>query len=269
MAKRIRFSKTELDALREALMEEFAKELDKLSAAEAVVNFRRTVKTDQPNAGRVRVDFTPVAFAKMISLLDASEDEIAWHGLVENPEENRYVITDIMVYPQTVTGVTVVTDQEQYTEWLMKLPDEVFNKLHMQGHSHVRMATSPSTTDLNHQSSIVRQLTTNDFYIFMIFNKKLERNVKVYDMRTNTLYENEDVSIGICDEGFDQAEFLKQSMSMVVKHTPTVYAGTPLKVKNASKVSRRKADRQPGTTYACYPGDYDEDDDGWWSVNNF
>ena len=44
----------------------------------------------------------------------------------------------------------------------------------MHGHSHVNMGTSPSATDTKLQEDHLAQLQDNDFYIFLIVNKKRE-----------------------------------------------------------------------------------------------
>lgn len=86
---------------------------------------------------------------------------------------------------------------------------------HMQGHSHVNMAPSPSSVDLNHQEEILEMMGEHDFYIFMIWNKSFASNIKVYDMDVNTLYENGDVAVKLLDEDESLDEFLKDAKSMV------------------------------------------------------
>lgn len=58
-------------------------------------------------------------------------------------------------------------------------------------------------------------LGDNDFYIFMIWNKSFASNIKVYDMKENTLFENSDVSVKILDEVGDLNEFLADAKAMV------------------------------------------------------
>ena len=78
-------------------------------------------------------------------------------------EKDTYLISDILVYPQEVTGSTVTTDQNEYEMWLMKQEDDVFNNIRMQGHSHVNMSTSPSSVDLNLYDGILSQLDSDMF----------------------------------------------------------------------------------------------------------
>lgn len=173
------------------------------------------------------VYFTAAAWAKMALLIKEFDKEIAWHGVAHRMGEveeelpldtnaREYVITDIVVYPQTVTAASVEMNTEKYAEWLMKnADDERFNHLFMQGHSHVNMATTPSSVDLNHQEEILGMMGEKDFYIFMIWNKSFSSNVKVYDMEENTLYETGDVTVKLLDEDDSLEEFLKEAKSMV------------------------------------------------------
>ena len=67
--------------------------------------------------------------------------EIGWHGLARKLENNEgYAITNTLLYPQIITATTVNTDQKKYQDWLNAQPDEVFNQIKMQGHSHVSMS---------------------------------------------------------------------------------------------------------------------------------
>lgn len=116
---------------------------------------------------KATVFFTPDAWAKMVTLLREFDKEVAWHGVArrgENEEANEYIISDILVYPQTVSGASVEMDTEEYAKWIMdNAEDDRFNNIHMQGHSHVNMAPNPSSVDLNHQEEILNMLGRRRF----------------------------------------------------------------------------------------------------------
>jgi hypothetical protein len=84
--------------------------------------------------------FTLKAYRKTLALVTEFSDEVGWHGAVSRLGVNEFVIEDIFVYPQQVTGSTVSTEQAAYTEWLYGLDDDTFGKIRMQGHSHVNIA---------------------------------------------------------------------------------------------------------------------------------
>jgi len=167
--------------------------------------------------------FKPAAFAKMMMLINSFDSEVAWHGTVTR-EDRVYVVQDIFVYPQKVSGASVNTDQEEYEKWLYGLDDEQFNDLRFQGHSHVNMGVTPSSVDLNHQERIVEQLEDDMFYIFMIWNKKMEYTVKIFDLTTNTLYEKKDVNVFIGEVPFDNADFIKDAKAMVKSASYNAYS---------------------------------------------
>lgn len=162
--------------------------------------------------------FDPVAFNKMKTLIKEFDDEVAWHGVAvrgEDESKDEYYISDILVYPQTVTSVTVETDQQEYSMWLMSQEDEIFNNIRMQGHSHVNMGVTPSGVDETHQEKIIEQLEDDMFYIFMICNKSGKKYAKIYDYKKNILFENSDITVKVLDDGSGINEFLEHAKKIV------------------------------------------------------
>ncbi len=180
-----------------------------------------------PDVGRkATIYMTPEAYFKMLTLLSGFDKEVAWHGVAhrygEDIDTDEYIITDILVYPQTVTGATVDMDETEYANWLMEnADDERFNNLRMQGHSHVRMATNPSATDIHHQETILDMLGEDDFYIFMIYNKNLAKTVKIFDLKKNVMFDNADINVTVLFESETSDEFLKEAKRLVVEKTYT------------------------------------------------
>ena len=161
---------------------------------------------------------TQEAYRKIVALVMNFASEVAWHGTVTRLGNNEFVIEDVFVYPQEVTGATVNTDQKAYTEWLYSLDDDTFNQIRMQGHSHVNMGVSPSGVDDKHRQQILDQLEPDMFYVFMIWNKSLTVHTLIYDMARNILYEDGDVSVKLIDdEGMN--EFLADANKKVQKPT--------------------------------------------------
>lgn len=203
-------------ALLERVQKEFIESLSKQKMFDGTIKYEQKFKWEA-DGGIAHVVFTPAAFAKMTMLVQKFDTEIAWHGVVTRSEADPtvFTISDIIVYPQVVSGSTVNTDQEEYTKWLFGLDDDTFNNLKMQGHSHVSFSTSPSAVDLTHQSKILEQVEDGMFYIFMIWNKKYEHNIKIYDMRNNTLYEDDDIAVSVGDDDLDLDAFIKESRDAV------------------------------------------------------
>ncbi len=237
--------------------DEFEKALSTTKLADGKITFTKTFTADSKKA---EVHFTSLAWRKMTSLLSSFDKEVAWHGVAfrsDDDSKDEYIITDIVVYPQTVTGANVEMDTEKYAMWLMEnADDERFNDIRMQGHSHVNMGVTPSSVDLNHQEEILNMLGDDDFYIFMIWNKSLTSNTKIYDMRKNALFENGDVSVTYePDEMDDFVEAAKKMVIAKTTYTPGSYqynkpAGSPYNPlagqSTAPATSPKDADKDKG-----------------------
>lgn len=165
---------------------------------------------------RAKVSITGKAWAKMQILVQTFDSEVAWHGFVTRDESEpaSFVITDIVLYPQEVTGATVNTDQQEYQNWMFGLTDEQLLSMRFQGHSHVNMGVTPSPTDVEHQESIVCQMKNDDFYIFGIFNKKGDITLRVFDCKTNVYYETKDIDFEVVK---DDISVLRDDMKTMVK----------------------------------------------------
>lgn len=175
--------------------------------------------------------FSELAYLKMMTLVREFDKEVAWHGLAKRGDDeskDEYVVYDILVYPQEVTGATVNTDQEKYQMWLMNHDDDVFNNIRMQGHSHVNMGTTPSTVDTTLYEQILDQLEDDMFYIFLIWNKKNEKTIKIYDLAKNVLFETSDVTVSVLEDGTGVESFVKAAKEMVQdkKYTTPSTGGT-------------------------------------------
>lgn len=222
MSKVIKLTTEQLQECRR----DFDTALSTMKLTDGKISFIKTITS--PNE-KATLYFDPLAWRKMQTLIKEFDKEVAWHGVAyrgEDESKNEYYITDILVYPQKVTGATVNTDQEKYEMWLMQHEDEVFNNIRMQGHSHVNMATSPSGVDETHQAKILEQLEDDMFYIFLIWNKSNSKFIKIYDLKKNILFETIDVTVEILDDGSGIDEFLADAKKLVEdKPTTPYYSG--------------------------------------------
>ena len=244
MAKIIKLTPENIEQARK----EFEESLANLKLSDGKISFTKSFSSIERKA---TIYFTELAWLKMQTLVREFDKEVAWHGVAirgEDPEKDEYFITDILVYPQNVTGATVTTVQEEYEEWLNGLEDDVFNNLRMQGHSHVNMGTTPSGVDNTLYESILGQLKSSMFYIFMIWNKKGDKTIKLYDMAKNVLFETADCSIEILDDGTGTEAFLKDAKTKVrtTAITPVAYstpAKTPEKPAAVAQIKTKEASK--------------------------
>lgn len=202
-------------------VEEFRDAINSGKFSDGKITFTRTIgRLDR----KAKVFFDELAWVKMHTLIRDFDKEVAWHGVAYRGEEtDTYHITDILVYPQEVTGATVSTDQEKYQMWLMGHEDEVFNNIRMQGHSHVNMGVTPSSVDVSLYESLLEQLDDDMFYIFMIWNKKKDKMIKIYDIKENVLFETADVTIEVIEDGTGIEKFMENANAMVVDKPKVSY----------------------------------------------
>ena len=214
MAKQIRLTSSDIEKVKL----DFEKYLSGATLSDGKFTFSTVVGDVNRKA---KVIYTESAWQKQSALVREFDKEVAWHGIATREDDmdgkDVYMIRDIVVYPQEVTGSTVNTDQQKYEEWIMEFDDDIFNALKMQGHSHVNMGTSPSSVDVEHQEKIIEQLDDDSFYIFMIWNKKNERTIRIYDMRKNLYFTGSDIDVSIQIEDGGLMTFLDEARKMVIE----------------------------------------------------
>ena len=185
-------------------------------------------KTFDATGEKATLRFTELAMLKMTMLVSTEEKEVAWHCVAEREAGNSYLISDILVYPQKVGATSVDMDVEEYGKWKMKgimSGDERFQHLFAPGPSHVNMAVNPSPTDIDHQKEILDMVRDDGFYIFMIWNKRDERNIWIYDMAKNVMFENSDITVEVIEEENGVIKFLRESKPMVKAYIPPYSGG--------------------------------------------
>ena len=175
---------------------------------------------------KVTVVVSPLAFTKMVQLIMGFTTEVGWHGLIHRDENDpaKYVLEDVVVYPQNVTGASITCDQSRQMEWLDAFPDEQFKKLRFHGHSHVNMGVFSSSTDDDLQRDLVDMMRNpEDFYVFFIMNKRLELFVRIYDNKYGVMFESRtnDVDIIIGDDTVNINQFIQESRAQVKTITVT------------------------------------------------
>lgn len=211
MSKIIRIAPDQYDQL----YQEFLQSLRGTRISDGKITYTKTFDTVTRKA---TVFFSEKAWLKMEALINGFDKEVAWHGIAyrdEDPTKDNYYITDILVYPQMVTGATVNTDQKEYEKWLMELDDKTFNNLRMQGHSHVNMGVTPSAVDTQYYDDILDRLEDDMFYIFMIWNKKAQKTVKIYDFAKNVLFDTFDCEVKVVDGEYGLSKFVDEAKANV------------------------------------------------------
>lgn len=170
----------------------------------------------------VKVVFTPKAWTKMWLLVDHFDSEVGWAGICHREAPGSFVVEDIIVHKQKVTGGTVRTDFNEYDEWLdwyRENDEETFFKISLHGHSHYMCGAYPSGKDVEVQEDFAAQLDGDMFYVFIIVNRKREVWCKVYDMETKMMYWGNAVQVSVEEGDFDSKTFLKEAGALVENTT--------------------------------------------------
>ncbi len=121
------------------------------------------------------VRYTSLAWNKIKHLVKTCQKEVGWFGTVEK-NGNMYLITDIFVPKQTVTGAETDILPEDLADIVELVEDP--EQLYYWGHSHVSMGVGPSGQDEDQTSEYLEHL---DVFIRGIYNKRGESKVDVYD----------------------------------------------------------------------------------------
>ena len=220
---------------------------------------------EQQNIVEPTIYITPNAYIKMRMLVDKSDKEIGWYGIVnEMPGlQATYIIEDIVVYPQRVTGVTVEQDEDRMFEFEMSLTTEQVNHKRFHGHSHVNMGTSPSGVDESFYQDLLSQVT--DYFIITITNKRNEYTTRFYDVANNILYTDVPIQL-MQDDGSLYLDWYETNKEQVKEHTYTTTQVTkPTLPANKSKTKTPTKTKQKQTSIFDYEDDYW--DDYFWDPN--
>lgn len=138
------------------------------------------------NISEPTVFITSDAYIKMRHLVDKTTTEVGWYGTVTATDNATYIIDDIIVYPQTVTGATCEQDEDKMLGFELSLTNDQVNRRRFQGHSHVNMGVTPSGVDENFYKDLLTQV--NDYFIILVTNKRNEYHVRFYDKANNIMY---------------------------------------------------------------------------------
>lgn len=154
------------------------------SATPATTPLRR--RGDTPRTPRVI--YTTRVYQQITYLVHRCNLEVGWWGLVDVQPCGDYLITEIFVPEQEVTGTQTDIEAEAMTALAIELMDRDLDpgNLYYYGHSHVNMGVSPSGQD---ESNTDQYLDACPIFIREIRNKKGESKVDIFDTAANVVYQ--------------------------------------------------------------------------------
>lgn len=206
------------------------------------------------------------AYVKMRTLVQNTATEIGWYGIVNKVEglPSTYLIEDIIVYPQKVTGATCEQDEDKMFEFEMSLTTEQVNHKRFHGHSHVNMSTTPSGVDEQFYQDLLTQI--RDYLIIAINNKQNSMYVRFYDVEHNVVYTDLPIIV-IQDDGIaidDWYDICKERLSEPVSAATKLQTMKDTKDTKATSKTKHWYDDYDeyydyGYNYYNYPSRYAHD----------
>ena len=148
----------------------------------------------------------------MKAIVKECTTECQWHLSVQR-NKNIFKLYNLQMFPQENSGATTDTDTDEYIEWLTNIPNDEINLLRCHGHSHVNMSVYSSSTDTKYQEDIISKLEPNDFYIFLVVNKSNNIHIRLYDLKNNIMFEDNDIQIFTLNK--DNETFVKKAKELI------------------------------------------------------
>jgi hypothetical protein len=264
------------------LLAKFAEYLKTYTPGSTKIAFSDTIHETKATE-KILVTFSAVAYIKMRELVDRSSFEIGWYGLIDKLSPTEYRIEDIIVYPQTVTSVTVKEDDEV---WDADMSIEDIRRRHFHGHSHVNMPVCPSTTDMEHRKELTDMLNPDSFFLFLITNKRCDISAELYDLSANTIYNTDDIAFDVDLGTGSLAGFIESYEKLVKQHKFFPESSVSLKEKivsnttatktsnktNSQKFTKKKSSKKSSKIDYPFEDSYEDEDfvsDDPQSVNDY
>ena len=118
--------------------------------------------------------------------------------LVRKITDRKYIVYDILTFKQYVNGAATTTDQNEYQKWLFH-DNGLNDPIYFHGHSHVNFPSFRSGRDANYQESIARSMGKDDFFIFLIMNKRGEMHGTIVNNKQQCVWDtdHDNLCIGI------------------------------------------------------------------------
>ncbi len=202
------------------IKEELLKQLDNITLTNTTlklsVDLEDLIKETTEEVIDPTIYITADAYIKMITLIQEYDTEVAAHFLVRNIDR-QYIIRDVLIFPQTVTGITADGVDIDYQTWLHNIPEEQFKELRGHVHSHVEMDVTPSGVDEHYYTGLMSQVP--DYYLTMVINKKQDYHIRLYDVTNNILYTELTFKILLSDDK-TVSDWLADYKELIVKPTP-------------------------------------------------
>lgn len=189
------------------------------------VSLSKVYEVKGKNKIKAKVLFPEVVFKKIQALVEACPKEVAWHyTMVRGSSPHTYMIQDVLVFPQEVSGVHATSNDELYPKWVDELPTPVYNNLRGHGHSHVHMGVGASPTDEAHYEDLTKH--EKDFYFMHITNKTGKHEARLIDVANNIIFFDKDIEL-VLPKSNDFSDWAEQQLKDMVVAPVTTRTSWP------------------------------------------
>lgn len=165
----------------------------------------------------MKVIFTPYAHALLREYVEQCQYEISGAGKVIRDEENNFVITDLAVLPQQVTGATTDITSAEMAKFQVELirKGENVGEWYLWWHSHVNMEVFWSERD----KDTMDDSTDYKRLLSVVTNKRDEYRARLDVYEPERMYmDNLDVEIQLPERDAAMVERVKKDIADHVTH---------------------------------------------------
>lgn len=219
---------------------------------------RKSAPEHQPT-----VYYTTDAWTTITYIVHACKDEVGWLGLVDTLESGDYLVTDIYVPQQEVSGATTEIEADAMSDLAMEILEagKDPSKLFYWGHSHVNMAVSPSGQDERQLGEYIEHCPV---FIRGIYNKKGDAKVDVFDRDAEIVHQ--------CVDNYPLHDLiepeLKASLDALLKANVKTRVYKSFNTIHGTTPTVTTKNRQPGFTPSTKHYEFDDDAGAGYWINS-
>lgn len=146
-----------------------------------------------------KLTITATAYVKLLAYINLVGDyEISGFGRVQKIDD-EYYITDFAILKQTIRSTYAEIDDMSVAQFIMSIPEDQQGEWVLDWHSHVRMHTSPSGTDMNNYEKMLEARLGTPFPVIIVnqdeqftafeyISRNKQEDIKIY-VSTETVAE--------------------------------------------------------------------------------
>lgn len=142
-----------------------------------------------------KLTITAPAYVKLLAYINLVGDyEISGFGRVQKMDD-EYYITDFAILKQTIRSTYAEIDDMSIAQFIMSIPEDQQGEWVLDWHSHVRMSTSPSSTDMDNYEKMLEARLGTPFPVIIV---NQDENVTAFEYLSRN--KQEDIEVYVSSE---------------------------------------------------------------------